>query len=329
MRFLTINCNSCLGKRAELENLLHCTEADVIFMCETKIDSSINPAEFLPPNYKGVIRKDRCLGGGGVMIAVKQHLVVNQVDFDCEAEIAWGKVSLRGYKDMFIGSFYRQPKGPVSHELSKLDALNASLHHIQPLNRNNDKTIILSGDFNAGDIDWNDNMVPSGSSNPTVCNKILDILNEHGLYQLQKHPTREANILDLFITNKPGLLKQIVTIPGISDHDIIMTDCDLRAYIPKKVHRKIYSYSKADWPNIHKSMEDFKDVFSREAISRSPEENFNILKSKIEQVIEKFVTCKTTSSRYKPPWSNIQIRRACRKKQRANFIPIAKKKLKF
>ena len=217
---------------------------------------------------------------------------------------------------MFIGSFYRQPKGPVSHELSKLDALNASLHHIQPLNRNNDKTIILSGDFNAGDIDWNDNMVPSGSSNPTVCNKILDILNEHGLYQLQKHPTREANILDLFITNKPGLLKQIVTIPGISDHDIIMTDCDLRAYIPKKVHRKIYSYSKADWPNIHKSMEVFKDVFSREAISRSPEVNFNILKSKIEQVIEKFVPCKTTSSRYKPPWLHIQIKRACRKKQR-------------
>lgn len=316
LRFLTINCNSCLGKKAEIDNLLHSTEADIIFMSETKIDSTINPSEFLPPNYKGVIRKDRCLGGGGVMIAVKQHLVINQLDIISDAEIAWGKVSLYGYKDMYVGSFYRQPKGPVSKELGILESMNNTLHHIQNFNRNNDKTIILSGDFNASGIDWETNSVQSGASNPTVCSKILDILDEHGLSQLQKQPTRESNILDLFCSNKPGLVKHIVTIPGISDHDIIMADCSLRAYIPRKPPRKIKLYSKADWINIHNEMREFKDIFLVEAGNRSPEQNFELLKDKIEKTLNKYVPSKMVSSRYRPPWLNTEIKRACRKKQR-------------
>ena len=46
--------------------------------------------------------------------------------------------------------------------------------------------------------------------------------------QLQRNPTREGALLDLIGTNKSGLVKSVHTIPGISDHDIIVLDADLK-----------------------------------------------------------------------------------------------------
>jgi hypothetical protein len=45
--------------------------------------------------------------------------------------------------------------------------------------------------------------------------------------QLQLKPSRENNILDLFLTNQPSIVKSCNTIPGISDHNIIIVDTDL------------------------------------------------------------------------------------------------------
>ena len=64
LRTLVINCNGVSNKRAELENVFNYTDPDIVLLTETKIDSTINPSEFLPSGYKGDIRKDRCQGGG-------------------------------------------------------------------------------------------------------------------------------------------------------------------------------------------------------------------------------------------------------------------------
>ena len=42
-------------------------------MTETKIDEHVKASEFLPKGYTRDIRKDRCKGGGRVMIAMKQE----------------------------------------------------------------------------------------------------------------------------------------------------------------------------------------------------------------------------------------------------------------
>jgi len=36
-------------------------------------------------------------------------------------------------------------------------------------------------------------------------------------------PTPGSNLLDLLYTNRPTLIHQSVPVPGISDHDIILT----------------------------------------------------------------------------------------------------------
>ena len=74
-RTLVVNCNSVRGKPAELAHLLNYTDADVVLLCEAKLDQSVNTAEFLPKHYCSVARKDRNTSGGGVMIALKTKFV--------------------------------------------------------------------------------------------------------------------------------------------------------------------------------------------------------------------------------------------------------------
>jgi hypothetical protein len=79
--------------------------------------------------------------------------------------------------------------------------------------------IMAAGDFNVIDIQWESLTVKEDSG------KILYIISENQLYQLQREPTQKDAVLDLFFISNPSLVKSLQTIPGISDHDgIILTD---------------------------------------------------------------------------------------------------------
>ena len=68
-----------------------------------------------------------------------------------------------------------------------------------------------------------------------------------GIVQIQREPTKESSILDLYFTNKPGLIKSHTTIPGISDHHMIVVDADIKPVINQKKPRKVITFRKADW----------------------------------------------------------------------------------
>ena len=73
--------------------------------------------------------------------------------------------------------------------------------------RNNPKnTLILGGDFNAGGIDWETGLVPDDSPNRLLKEKLIEVISEAGLQQMQREPTRGQNLLDLFCCNKPSLV---------------------------------------------------------------------------------------------------------------------------
>ena len=68
--------------------------------------------------------------------------------------------------------------------------------------------------------------------------------------QLQLKPSRENNILGLFLTNQPNLVKSCNTIPGISDHNMIIVDTDLKPRYNKPKRREINIFKKANWEQI-------------------------------------------------------------------------------
>ena len=145
-RTLVININSAPGKRAELENLINYTDPDLIIMTETKIDEQVKASEFLPKGYTGDIRKDRCKGGGGVMIATKQEYNIQSIELEANisAETVWATISLKDQRKLVGGSYYRPPDSGSD----SIDDLESVLSFITEKFRNNPQcTIILGGDF--------------------------------------------------------------------------------------------------------------------------------------------------------------------------------------
>ena len=182
------------------------------------------------------------------MIATKESFVVVDVENnDVQGEVVWVKILLKGNNPLYVGSFYCTPSDNTTYQL---DELEKSLNHISERCRNNSNaTIFLGGDFNAREIDWQIGSIAPGAKQGKICERVLEILGLNLLEQQVREWTRVKSILNLFCTNKPGLVKSCYSIPGISDHEVVLTDCDVRAQITKKVPHKIFQWSRASEEN--------------------------------------------------------------------------------
>ena len=66
---------------------------------------------FCYTGYTGDIRKDRCKGGGGVMIATKQEYDIQGIELEANisAETVWATISLKDQCKLVVRSYYRPP----------------------------------------------------------------------------------------------------------------------------------------------------------------------------------------------------------------------------
>ena len=62
--------------------------------------------------------------------------------------------------------------------------------------------------------------------------------------------TRSKNTLDLILTNLPSRILRTDVIPGISDHDTVHTELDMRPATKFQKPRKIILYKRADWDGL-------------------------------------------------------------------------------
>ena len=67
----------------------------------------------------------------------------------------------------------------------------------------------------------------------TPKSKLLDIMADHSLQQMQTKPTRANNTLDLVFTNAPSKILKITTMPPLgseehcSDHDMLYIELNI------------------------------------------------------------------------------------------------------
>ena len=146
--------------------------------------------------------------------------------------------------------------------------------------------------------------------------KLIEVISEAGLQQMQREPTRGQNLLDLFCYNKSSLVKACISIPGISDHSIVLADCDLKATINKKPPRKVYPWSKANWQLIKEQTVIFAKQFLALAQTRTVKENYTVFIEYIEGIIAVNIPSKLLNYRHNLPWMNINLKRLIRKKGR-------------
>ena len=117
---------------------------------------------------------------------------------------------------------------------------------------NKPKHVLLCGDFNCPDTDWDQHTVHNNAPDQAVQQALIDLATKFSLSQVHDSATREGNLLDLVFTTNPSLVKASNNTPGISDHDIVVTDIDLKPHYVRQKPRKSYRYDKAVWNSLRK-----------------------------------------------------------------------------
>lgn len=135
--------------------------------------------------------------------------------------------------------------------------LNELDRTLQPIIQSpNSKHVVLAGDFNCPDINWETATVPAGSPDREIQEHLVDIMATAHLSQMHDSETRENKLLDLEFTTNPTLVKSSVSIPGISDHDVVVTDIDAKPHYNRQKPRTCQQFSKANWKNFHADLDE-------------------------------------------------------------------------
>ena len=137
---------------------------DLIGLSETWLNKNIFDNEILPSNYT-LFRKDRPSRGGGVLIAVSNKFTCQTITSPDNLEIICIKLMLPSPITFCVT--YVPPNSTADYYDSLFNFL-LHLHHIS------DKIIII-GDFNFPDIDWD---LLSGSS--PASNQFCDLVFQTG-----------------------------------------------------------------------------------------------------------------------------------------------------
>ena len=193
LRIMTVNCRSIRDKSQELKVAIDYLKPDVVCGTESWLkgiqpgknatQDAIKSSEIFPPNYN-IKRNDRGTLGGGVFIMVNKDIISEeQPDLITKCEIEWVKIKTRNNKDMLIYSFYMPHRN--KHDIQELEK------SLDLATKTNNKNIILAGDFNCPDIDW-DNMATKPGNDREIQQQLIDVTNTAGLTQIHEQPTRRG-----------------------------------------------------------------------------------------------------------------------------------------
>ena len=318
IRCILINCRSIKNKVADFEVLEEIHKPDLVCGVESWLNETIYTSEIFP-NIFSVFRNDRTTEttGGGVFQAIRNDLIsTHSQDLTTECEIIWTETQINGRKPLLIGTYYRAD----DQQGDMIDQLDLSISKLG--DKINTHDVILVGDFNLPNIDWDDLSAFSKSGySKTAAEKLVNLSVEHGLTQCVTEATRKQgdteNILDLVFTNNPDSIQKITITDGIADHFNVVIDLDIAPKVKRRAKRKIFIRKKADTDNIKKAMDKFQqEYFDPVNQSLGVNEKWEFIRDNLTSIMNRFVPSKMSSSRYNLPWFNSTLRKQCRKKQK-------------
>ena len=313
LSLLIINFQSLWNKRIELSNLASDSRSDIIIGTETWLTSGENGIknnELLLDDYD-IFRRDRPTRGGGVMIAVKKNLDCEQISITKESETIFCKIKTKGRKPLIVGSIYRPP------DYSFEDSLHIIKEIYNVHNKNKGAIFWFGGDFNLPDIDWENQDIIGNQYLRSINLLFLEMAQDLGFSQIINVPTRGTSLLDLLFTNYPHFLQDCSLHSGLGDHEVVRIKASLQPIRKKPIKRKIQLWSRADNITLQKEAHELKIRFLNNfSVKDNVTDMWNYLKVEINNIIEKNVPTKETSSKCHQPWINSEVKKLIRKKNR-------------
>ena len=177
-------------------------------------------------------------------------------------------------------------------------------------------TTPISDEYSLSDVSMVDKkMVSLHQYLRCCCKRGINGCTSICIHQIAPKPTRAGNNLDLYFTSNPSLIKNVAVAPGISDHDMVIVDSDIRPTFNKPKPRTVYKFAQANWEEITKATEDFCTKFAADFDKFSVEENWSCFKKFAVDLLNERIPTKLTTSRYNLPWFSKALGRLVRKKQ--------------
>jgi hypothetical protein len=313
LRVLNINFQSVRKKGKLLESIIDSAEPDIIIGTETWLTDEVRSEEILSASLEfDVYRRDRPTDAhGGVLIAVRRDLMLNDIVRSDNVELISGKIKSKD-KTIVIAAFYRPPNRVEESYLKTAQEEIAAIRH-----KNKTAVLIVAGDFNLPDINWS-TMSIEGSHYPRRVNEtFLNLIADNNLEQQVDFPTRKENILDIILTTHPSYKIRCKPLPSIgnSDHDIVLYDTSITAIRQKPSKRKLFLWKRA---NLEKIKADIVKHNNDRNAQDGAEEAWNNFKKMLLATIQKNVPSKYTEARHSLPWMTGKIKRCIKRKQKAH-----------
>ncbi|PLS49478.1 hypothetical protein CYV29_15670, partial [Carnobacterium maltaromaticum] len=307
LRCICFNARSVVGKADELRAWISTWEYDVIAITETWLREG-HDWQLNIPGYR-CFRRDREGGkrGGGVALLVKEDItaVLKEGTMeDSSSEAIWAELRNRKGAVTMLGLYYRPPNSEREIEVQICK---------QIMERCRSNRVVVIGDFNFPNIDWDSLSVrgPDGA-------EFVRSIQEGFLEQYVNSPTREGAILDLVLGNEPG---QVVEVSvgdyfGNSDHNSvsfkILMDKDESG--PKG---KVLNWGKANYTKIRQELGnvDWEQLFE----GKSTCDMWEAFKERLISVQERHVPVKMRdrNGKIREPWMTGEIVRLAKRKKEA------------
>ena len=214
------NSRSLVNKLTSFQSFAYSSKFNFFAITETWLNSSIFDNEILPSSFT-IFRRDRGSRGGGVMLAIKDNIPSKLLMSQPELEAV--TVQILSKFSFILCLVYLSPNSLIN----VFDTLST---HITNLCHKNLPIIIL-GDFNTPDINW-DTLTGSSSQSNLFCDLVFHL----NLLQLVDKPTHiQGNTLDLIFTNKEDLIDNVTVQPQeafcvSSDHFMVSFNLCLPSY---------------------------------------------------------------------------------------------------
>ena len=305
------------NKLLDFQSFLHIEKPDIVVVNETWLNEHINNNEIVDEQYYKCYRSDRSTedklkynkkGGSGVIILCRQDLDIKTKLIDIHSNLPIISIEIK-FKDntkICLNTFYR-------YGYSDLAAFLDAESYYRELSRKY-KDIIIIGDLNLSSVrDW---------SNPVAENELenmyVDLFSDLGLVSLVNTRTHKAgNILDLILTNRQDLIKNVSIEPDVlcpSDHYTLTFKLHKARNRKKTVRKRVFVYSKGDWVSVNRDLgnTNWPQILS----SNNMTENLNTFKSIVDITLRKYIPVVNIKSRGEPKWFDSEIREMSRVKDR-------------
>ena len=246
-----------MQKIDELRQLVTLHDYDIISVTESWATAGIRDAELSVEGFSMYRVDRRVTRGGGVVLYVKENLrssIDNKLMSENFEDSVWCSVKTND-KRLLIGVCYRSPQSSKENNLKLLSVMDKAV------NQCGYDRILIMGDFNFRDIDYNNYSVNADDSSEAFkfFNKTQDLyLIQNVTEATRKRSGTQESMLDYIFTNEDNLVDnlQYLTPLGKSDHVCLVWNYTVSVEENTSKQKK-FNYWKGNYEMINAELKSY------------------------------------------------------------------------